>query len=296
MRRRELLTLFVILIGMFYLSSCRGDKNIISKSRMENILYDLYLSDAYVNQFERGSSSQTKELYLESVLAHHKVTQAQYDSSLVYYGKHIDMYKEIYVSLVKRMDRDNKQLEKEMFIEMEIEKSPKGDSVNLIKENVYFAFSTLYSPNRLLTLQADDNYNKGERIVVNCDLIALDDSLANIAPLIGATVTYTDYSTFTFINDSLALSSELQFTTDLEKEIKSIEIFVSDGGVYVNRAKPLFGRISSIVRIHLTEDQKKAIKESGVKSEQTDTLNSMDSKIKRAQNIEKQSLERAIIR
>ncbi|MGL5893571.1 MAG: DUF4296 domain-containing protein [Bacteroidales bacterium] len=296
MIRNEIKTFFILLLGIIVISSCKGDKEVLSKGKMENILYDLYLSDAYINQFERGSNKETKELYLESVLSRHKVTQAQYDSSLVYYGKHIDMYKEIYVSLIKIMDRDNKQLEKEMFIEMEIEKSPKGDSVNLIKDNIYFAFSSLYSPNSLITLQADDNYNKGERFIIDCDLLAVSDSITELTPHLGVLVTYSDYSTSTHLNDSVRVSPRIEFITDPEKEIKSIELYASDGGVYQKSNIPLFARITSIIRIHLTAEQIEEAKEKGVKSEKMDSLNPMDQKIKRAQKIEKQSLERAVIR
>ncbi|MGL4411222.1 MAG: DUF4296 domain-containing protein [Bacteroidales bacterium] len=296
MIRNEIKTFFILLLGIIVISSCKGDKEVLSKGKMENILYDLYLSDAYINQFERGSNKETKELYLESVLSRHKVTQAQYDSSLVYYGKHIDMYKEIYVSLIKRMDRDNKQLEKEMFIEMEIEKSPKGDSVNLIKDNIYFAFSSLYSANSLITLQADDNYNKGERFIIDCDLLAVSDSITELTPHLGVLVTYSDYSTSTHLNDSVRVSPRIEFITDPEKEIKSIELYASDGGVYQKSNIPLFARITSIIRIHLTAEQIEEAKEKGVKSEKMDSLNPMDQKIKRAQKIEKQSLERAVIR
>jgi len=296
MIRNEIKTFFILLLGIIVISSCKGDKEVLSKGKMENILYDLYLSDAYINQFERGSNKETKELYLESVLSRHKVTQAQYDSSLVYYGKHIDMYKEIYVSLIKRMDRDNKQLEKEMFIEMEIEKSPKGDSVNLIKDNIYFAFSSLYSPNSLITLQADDNYNKGERFIIDCDLLAVSDSITELTPHLGVLVTYSDYSTSTHLNDSVRVYPRIEFITDPEKEIKSIEIYASDGGVYQDTNIPLFARITAIIRIHLTAEQIAEAKEKGVKSEKMDSLNPMDQKIKRAQKIEKQSLERAVIR
>ena len=70
---------------------------------MENVLFDIHMADAMVSGNYRDFSSEEKkrELYA-GIFKKHGVTQQQFDTSLVWYGRNLDKYLAIYSNLNKR--------------------------------------------------------------------------------------------------------------------------------------------------------------------------------------------------
>ena len=70
---------------------------------MENLLFDIHIADAEIsnNYHDFRDQEQKQELYA-SVLKKHGVTQEQFDTSLVWYGRHLDKYVAIYNKLNDR--------------------------------------------------------------------------------------------------------------------------------------------------------------------------------------------------
>jgi hypothetical protein len=65
-------------------------------------MYDIQLSEALIEiDFETYKSGDARLSLYSSVFAKHGVTQAQYDSSLVWYGKNLDLYMQIYKLVLK---------------------------------------------------------------------------------------------------------------------------------------------------------------------------------------------------
>ena len=64
---------------------------------MQGVLTDMLLAEAMVNVDYNTYKSDTMKLALyESVFRKHDITQAVYDSSLVWYGRNLDIYMEVY--------------------------------------------------------------------------------------------------------------------------------------------------------------------------------------------------------
>ena len=79
-------------------------KNVLPKSKMTEVLYDLHKTDGVV--FVKGCNyNHDEELkkYYESTLLKHGVTQAQFDSSLVWYTDNPKRFNKIYPKVVKRL-------------------------------------------------------------------------------------------------------------------------------------------------------------------------------------------------
>lgn len=93
-----------LVLGLWFIVACRPDvpPEIIQPDDMEDILYDYHLSQGMATQ--GGIASDYKRnLYFETVLKKHDVTQAQFDSSLVYYYTRADRFIDIYKHLQKRL-------------------------------------------------------------------------------------------------------------------------------------------------------------------------------------------------
>ena len=71
-------------------------KGIISPGDMEDILYDYHLARAMSNYVVNNDSREFNEtMYFQAMLKKHDVTEAEFDSSLVYYYSRADQFAEI---------------------------------------------------------------------------------------------------------------------------------------------------------------------------------------------------------
>ena len=97
-----------VLILICVVASCsRVPKHIISEKKMRTILYDMQVAEALVEtKNESFGTSDERQVVYNAVFAKHNITQADYDTSLVWYGKNMDLYMRIY-RLVLRDVNDN---------------------------------------------------------------------------------------------------------------------------------------------------------------------------------------------
>lgn len=95
----------VFAIAPFF-QSCKPSlpSDVLSEGKMEEILYDYHLTQAAA-ETERLSSSDMYA-YRLAVLRKHEVTQAQFDSSMVYYTRHTELLQKVYENLYDRLNKE----------------------------------------------------------------------------------------------------------------------------------------------------------------------------------------------
>lgn len=77
----------------------------IQPDEFEDILYDFHLADGMANgNGDRADVSYDVTLYRQAVLHKYGITQAEFDSSLVYYMRHADRLHKIYENLSQRFE------------------------------------------------------------------------------------------------------------------------------------------------------------------------------------------------
>lgn len=93
----------ICLAGM---AGCRP-KGVLSSREMRDVLYDLHRTDGAI-QVAGYNYSHDEELaaYYKSVLDKHGITQAQFDSSLVWYTDNPQRFNKIYPKVVARLEAD----------------------------------------------------------------------------------------------------------------------------------------------------------------------------------------------
>ena len=115
MKGRRIYILLLLVLMVF--AGCRP-KGILSSRQMRDVLYDLHRADAILRTagLETGHDDVIGNFY-EVVLEKHGITQAQFDSSLVWYTDHPSRFDKIYPKIEKRCraeyDEVMKTLEKE---------------------------------------------------------------------------------------------------------------------------------------------------------------------------------------
>lgn len=103
-----ILCLLSFVIG---LSGCRP-KGILHSWEMRSLLYDLHRTDALLQiSGKQYESDEVRDLYYAGVLERHGVTQAQFDSSLVWYTAHPQLFDKIYPKVIVRLREDEQQFE-----------------------------------------------------------------------------------------------------------------------------------------------------------------------------------------
>ena len=86
--------------------ACRP-RGVLSNREMRNVLYDLHRVDGAL-QVAGYNYSHDQELagYYKNVLDKHGVTQAEFDSSLVWFTDNPQIFNKIYPKVIERLDRD----------------------------------------------------------------------------------------------------------------------------------------------------------------------------------------------
>ena len=160
-------------------ASCsRVPKDIISEKKMRNVLYDMQIAEAIVEtNNETYVTSDKRQVVYDAVFAKHNITQADYDSSLVWYGKHMDLYMSIHKLVLKDVNEKIADLGDIKPNPLSGEMSNK-DSIDIWIYNRSFAFK----PERVFnTLTFDINpqkaYSSGSSYVLGMSVWGIDTKL-----------------------------------------------------------------------------------------------------------------------
>jgi hypothetical protein len=74
---------------------------------MERLMYDIYIAEATMNNdFQNFNSPEKKEAFIREIFRQHRVTQAQWDTTLAWYADRIDLYLQMNDSVMARMQRE----------------------------------------------------------------------------------------------------------------------------------------------------------------------------------------------
>lgn len=95
-------------------AACDNDNGKLSRDKMMDVLHDMQLVDAiYQTRYQDFNQADKKTALLEGVFEKHGITQAQLDSSLVWYADHPEEYMRITDSVSSRLKRESKEFEQE---------------------------------------------------------------------------------------------------------------------------------------------------------------------------------------
>ena len=141
------LRIYGIVVLICMAASCsRVPKHILSERKMRVILYDMLLAEAIVEvKNESFPSSKERQTVYDAVFAKHQISQAEYDSSLIWYGKHMDLYMAVYKLVLKDVNAAIAALG-------DVDPNPiTGDASELDSIDIWiFKRSEAFKPNRAL--------------------------------------------------------------------------------------------------------------------------------------------------
>lgn len=144
----------------------RTPKGVISEKKMRHVLVDMQLAEAMINMNPQdfGTNEEKTELY-QSVFEKYKLTEAEYDSSLVWYGRNLDLYMRIYNLALTDV---KKRIELMGDIKPEAVSSSDQDSVDIWIYRKYYEFSPFNLSNTIIfDFKPNREYISGSIFILN---------------------------------------------------------------------------------------------------------------------------------
>ena len=136
----------------------------IQPGDMEDILYDYHLALAMSRQKGGREVDFNRSLYFQSVLKKHGVTEAEFDSSLVYYYSHVYRLKDIYSEVNQRLSDEATSLGVAVGdINRYSQYSTTGDTANIWNQQTDLLLVPCPTMNRYdFTVKVDSSFKKGD--------------------------------------------------------------------------------------------------------------------------------------
>jgi len=111
--------IFVLCSVLLVLWGCRP-KGVLSSNAMKEVLEDLHKTEAMLQTAGlRPSDQEIKSIYFAQVLEQHGITQAEFDSSLVWYTAHPQLFDKIYPKVIADLQAEEKELNDRLQIDKE---------------------------------------------------------------------------------------------------------------------------------------------------------------------------------
>lgn len=162
----------VTLMVVCLLLSCKPSvpSGIIPQGEMEDILYDYHIAMAMARDNYETADANTVT-YRRAVLKKYNVSQADFDSSMVYYMRHTELLHDIYVKVSDRIDQEAVSLGASASDAGRYGTlSSSGDTANVWKN----ATAMLLMPRKPFNyvpfqVDVDSTFHKGDRLTLEMD-------------------------------------------------------------------------------------------------------------------------------
>lgn len=159
--------IFIFLMtGSFFFSSCRKGipSDVIQPDKMEAILYDYHVANAIGNDYN-GEERYKKELLVQYVFKKHNVTEAHFDSSMVWYTRNTVELNKIYERVSDKFKQANELISQQAGTDAKSKSDPiSGDTVNIWRQSALYELTSAPMTNKLVfTIPTDTSYKPRDR-------------------------------------------------------------------------------------------------------------------------------------
>lgn len=170
----------------------RIPSDVIQPGAMENLLYDYHLATTLQGNLPH-TESYKKEAYIEYVFRKHGITEAEFDSSMVWYSRHGDQLSAIYDDLRKRFEAAEKQVRKLT------DRRSGQTSLTLFRDTVdmppiYWLSASELTNKVAFELRADTSFKPRDGMTWEADFLFMPNTPGKAKAVMGLN--------FTFANDS----------------------------------------------------------------------------------------------
>lgn len=267
----------VLLLLILFAACDDHPQNVLSRGKMEDVLYDYHIMQGIVNDLPAEEREAKGQDYMNAVFEKHGITEAQFDSSIVYYNRHTKDLHKIYSNLKERYTAVNEEIQlvngnNDMMAIF----STGGDTTNLWNSAKLLTLRNKELLNKeSFTIHADTSFRRRDQFILTLSPVFIKERREDydINLHVGLSVLYASgkhIGTTRVINNDG--TQQLTLQTSKDEDIKSITGFFYYKGKKESRNLCLIDNIS-LIRMHEKEPQKAEVADT-VKTDSivTDTL------------------------
>lgn len=248
-----------MLAGCLSLASCKKKmpSEVIKPAEMESILYDYHLAQALGSEYN-GEERYKRELLIQYVFEKHHVTEAEFDSSMVWYTRNMEELGNIYKNLEKRYEDANKNLA-QLYQTRKTNRAASGDTVSLWSERTMYVLTAASLTNRLTFEQeTDTTFHPLDRFVWQMDVSRPVKSEGELYA--GLTVCYRNDSTNSVVR-MLSGEGKQQLTLKADTlPMKSLHGFVFYKDSVASEVVPVVLKDIALTRYHAPAKELEALR------------------------------------
>lgn len=207
-------------------AACRKEipEGVLPEDRMVEILYDYHIAKYMGDQLPYGEKYK-KVYYLEDVFASNGITEAEFDSSMVWYSRNTDKIVKIYEQVDKRLDEEIEGVKKQLAQhDNKLLNLRSGDSTSIWNGRMLYLLSSTPSGALLKFDQnVDTTFHKGDSVLWTARLFFASPADSCRKAVASLTVNYKNDSTATHtavyaVSDTL----DIRAVTDSVQELNSL--------------------------------------------------------------------------
>lgn len=219
--------LFFIIALVAFMSCDKKQNNILSSGTMEDVLYDYHLAQGMIEQLSPDDREKMAQAYIDAVYKKHNITEAEFDSSLLWYNRHTEVLNKIYSNLQERYTESNEKIALlSGSSEMLSISSQNGDTTNIWNSNPIAILRSKPGVNvETFNFSADTTYRQKDRFTLICTPVFFQEQEGNNDYFvnIGFTLKYKGGKTIgSTMRCSGTRTVQLNLNADEEKDIESI--------------------------------------------------------------------------
>jgi hypothetical protein len=245
------------LIMLFLIACDDRPKDVLSRGQMENVLYDYHIMQGIIDELPSEEREDKAQDYINAVFEKHGITEAQFDSSIVYYNRHAKDLHKIYTNLKKRYTEINDEIQlvngnNDMMAIF----STGGDTTNLWNSSKLLILRNKTLLNKeSFTIHADTSFQRQDQFILTISPVFIKEGRDEygLDLHVGLSVLYTNgkhIGTTRVINGHGIQQLTLQ--TSKDEDIKSVTGFFYYKGRENSRNLCLIDNIS-LIRMHQKE-------------------------------------------
>lgn len=155
---------FVLVLLLCLLAGCKPSKpsGVLSESRMVTILVDYHLAQGMAEG--NDNEIEKRYTYVQAVFRKHRITEEQFDKSMVYYCQHAEDLSRIYVQVNKRIEASAAMMGMDTNVQLKYhELSNEGDTANIWNRRKMALLKPNYADNIYsFALDADSSIYNGD--------------------------------------------------------------------------------------------------------------------------------------
>ena len=264
---------------MFLLMACDDrPKDVLSRGKMEDVLYDYHIMQGIIDELPSEEREAKAQDYINAVFEKYGITEAQFDSSIVYYNRHTKDLHKIYSNLKERYSTVNDEIQlvngnNDMMAVF----ATGGDTTNLWNSAKLLALRNKDLLNReSFTIQADTSFRRQDQFILTLNPLFIRENQGDydIQLHVGLSILYASgkHAGMTRMLNTSGIQ-QLTLQTSPDEDIKTITGFFYYRGKKTTRNLCLIDNIS-LVRMHQKEPEQ-PVQTDSVKTDSlaTDTLN-----------------------